>query len=59
VYNSQELFAPAGEPDITQFFRPITKGRIPRSHALLSGVSCQSSTYRSRLGKATLNSAVF
>jgi hypothetical protein len=46
----QELFAPAGEPDITQFFRPITKGRIPHSHVLLSGVSCQSSTYRSRLG---------
>jgi hypothetical protein len=43
VYNSQELAnlrfdAPAGEPDMTQFFRPITKGRIPLSQALLSGV---------------------
>jgi hypothetical protein len=50
VYISHELLTPQGEPDITQFFRPITKGRIPRSHPLLSGVSCQSSRYRGNDG---------
>jgi hypothetical protein len=40
VYNSQELAnlrfdAPAGEPDIARFFRPITNGRIPRSQIIL------------------------
>jgi hypothetical protein len=57
VYNSHELLAPEGEPDITQFFRPITKGRIPRSHALLSGVNCQSSRYRGSDGHIFRNCA--
>jgi len=38
LYQAALAAAPAGLPEICQLLRPITKGRIARSQALLSGL---------------------
>ncbi len=49
-YMAQELSAPEGLPEKSQFFRPRTKGRMAFSAALLSGVSSAQSRYRTSFG---------